>query len=100
MPAGIQADVGGRIPFSLVGVIALLLAGVSSAYLAATSRDAELARLQEQQLLALQAVAARVHLGVELETHALSLEAIRITSQSPAGDDRTNAAFARLTPER
>src|SRR2546425_2689219 len=100
MPAGIQADVGARIPFSLVAVIALLLAGVSSAYLAATSRDAELARLQEQQLLALQAVAAGVHRGVELETHALALEAIRITSESPAGEDRTNREFARLLQER
>src|SRR3989475_10495947 len=100
MPLGIRADAGGRVPFSLVAVIALLLAGVSSAVVAITSRDAAQAALQEEQLRALGAVAAAVHEGVELEAHALALEAIRIASQSPASPDRTNREFARLLRER
>ena len=97
---GIRADAGGRVPFSLVAVIALLLAGVSSAVVAITSRDAAEAALQEEQLRALGAVAAAVHQGVELEAHALALEAIRIASQGPASPDRTNREFARLLRER
>src|SRR3989442_11063447 len=100
MRMGIRGDVEGRVPFSLVAVIALLLAGMSSAYLAATSQDAARAELQLQQLAALRSVAAATNHGVELEARALALEAIRIASEGAPTPDRINREFARLLHDR
>ena len=100
MLTGIRRDVAGRVPFSLIAVIALLLAGVSSAYVAMTSRDATQAAIRQEQLRSLGSVAIAVHHGVELEAHTLALEAIRLASQGPATPDRANREFARLLRER
>ncbi len=97
---GIREDTAGRVPFSLVAVIALLLAGVSSAYVAMTARDAAEAALQEERLRSLGSVALAVHRGVELEAQALGLEAIRVANEGPATPERVNRAFATLVRER
>src|SRR2546425_8155682 len=65
-----------------------------------TSRDATQAAIREEQLRSLGSVARAVHHGVEVEAHALALEAIRLASQGPATPDRTNREFARLLTER
>ena len=87
-------------PFSLIAVIALLLAGLSSVYVATTGRQAAEAEVQLQQLRVLESVAGAVHHGVELEAHALALEAIQRASAGPGDPDRANREFEHLVAER
>lgn len=90
----------GRVPFSLIAVIALLLAGLSAVYVAMSGREAAQAQVQLQQLRVLESVAGAVHHGVGLEAHALALEAIRRAGERPGDPDRANREFERLVAER
>ncbi len=90
----------GRVPFSLVAVVALLLAGVSSVVVSTTDREAAQNRLEVEQVRALEAVARAVHEGVLLEARGLALEAIRSASSGPLDPRRVNGLFAQLVHER
>ena len=65
-----------------------------------TARDAAEAALQEERLRSLGSVAFAVHRGVELESEALAIEAIRAAAEGLATPDRVNREFTALILSR